>query len=270
MLPGWTFNVAGPEFPGGQQFVTDGSGRIILNGITAGFYTVTEQQQSGWAQTGLLIDGISQPVNATAVVEVKAGVSETDLPLVEVEFGNRAQSTVRVIKVVNDQVGTRNRAGWQFNLAGCGTSINGVTDANGEITWSNLIPAINCAYTVTEVDTEGFTVAPAQAQVVAPGPGETATVTFTNSRIPGETPTPTATPTNTPTPTQTPTNTPEPTETVAGEKTPGPGNISTPIPPDTGSGLMGTGTAGNLLMALIGLMAISGGMALFSLGRKRR
>jgi hypothetical protein len=206
-------------------------------------------------------------------VEVKAGNSPSDWPLVEVEFGNRPPATVRVLKTVVDQVGNRDRSGWHFNLAGCGTSINGVTDANGEITWSNLQPAINCAYTVTETDTEGFSVSPSQAQVVSPGPGETATVSFTNSRIPGETPipTPTNTPTATPTstPTETPTNTPEPTETVAGEKTPGPGSIATPIPPDTGSGFAGAGTAANLMMALLGILAISAGLAIFSLGRKR-
>jgi hypothetical protein len=35
-LSGWTMTVTGPQFPGGQQFVTDGNGQVILPGIFAG------------------------------------------------------------------------------------------------------------------------------------------------------------------------------------------------------------------------------------------
>jgi hypothetical protein len=104
-------------------------------------------------------------------------------------------------------------------------------------------------------------------------------VNVKNTRVPGETPV--TTPTNTPTvtatpetptetpetPTEEPTEEPSPTETVAGEKTPG--VISTPIAPETGTGFRSGGTAGSIGLALLGLVAVTGGMLLLSLGRKR-
>jgi hypothetical protein len=160
-------------------------------------------------------------------------------------------------------------------VAGCGTSINKVTDGTGTAVFSNLAPADSCAYTVTETDTEGFTVSYSPGQVVTPGPGETATVNVKNTRLPGPTPPP-PTPTNTPTATATPEE-PEPTETVAGEKTPGPtetptkepGVISTPIAPETGTGYNSGGAAGSIGLALLGLLAVTGGMTLMAFGRRK-
>jgi hypothetical protein len=105
---------------------------------------------------------------------------------------------------------------------------------------------------------------------------ETPTPTPTNT--PTQTPTPSPTPTNTPTPTptNTPTLTPTPTPTqpstpiddVAGTRTPGP--AQTPIAPSTGTGILGTsGTTASLLMALLGVLAMTGGLGVLALGRKR-
>ncbi len=281
-IEGWDITVKGPEFPSGQLFTTDADGRIVLSGILAGFYQVHEEDPADWYVTGLIVDGVQKTASTTTQAEVKDdSLSDTIDTLVE--FGNRQTASVHVIKVVNDKVGNATREGWVFTLQGCGYFKTAQTDANGEITWSSLIP---CQYLVKEeqANQDGFTTSPSGQQSVNPGPGETAVVTFTNQRVPDTTPetTPTSTPTPTatatpPSPTVTPTNTvepptdtPTPVETVAGEKTPGPGNQSTPIPPNTGNGY-GTGeTSTNLLLIIFGLAAVTAGAAFTSLGRKRR
>jgi hypothetical protein len=121
-------------------------------------------------------------------------------------------------------------------------------------------------------------------------PGQTVVLTFVNIRNTDETPTPTPTPSETPTPTtpttpttSTPTTstttatqppsiietkTPEPTETAAtaGEKTPG---AQTPIAPSAGNGFIGGGTAGTgILLAILGIAALSAGATILAIGRK--
>jgi hypothetical protein len=60
------------------------------------------------------------------------------------------------------------------------------------------------------------------------------------------------------------------TDVVLGEKTPGPGAKSTPIVPGTGSGFSSTSGSMNILLAVFGVFAISGGLAALALGSKRR
>ncbi|MCA9822867.1 MAG: hypothetical protein KC470_09685, partial [Dehalococcoidia bacterium] len=286
-IGGWEVTVTGPQFPGGATFTTESNpndlnfGRIILAGIYSGSYNVTEEDPSGWYVTGLIVDGSGKSPSTTTNVEVMDDSLSSYNDAV-VEFGNRETASVRVTKVVNDQVGNADRSGWVFTLTGCGILKTASTGASGVILWENLVP---CLYTVREAgaNQDGFTTSPSAQQSVRPGPGETAEVTFTNSRLPETTPPPSSTPpTNTPTatpvtPTSTPTeppveptNTPTPVETVAGEKTPGPGNQATPIPPDTGSGLGGGATGSSMLLVILGLAAVTAGAGFVSLGRKRR
>jgi hypothetical protein len=275
----WDVTVTGPEFPGGAVFSTNGDGQIILNGILAGFYNVTEEDPADWFVTGLWVDGVKKNATTTTQAEVKDDSLEETLDTV-VEFGNRRTASVQVVKIVNDQVGNATRAGWVFTLSGCGLFQTDQTDANGVILWEGLKP---CQYLVRETlaDQDGFTTSPSAQQSVTPGAGETAVVTFTNNRVPDPTPSltpPTATPTNTPTatPTNTPatpeataTDTPTPVSTVSGEITPGPGNQATPIPPDTGTGF-GAGDAGsNMLLLIFGMAALTAGACFISLARKR-
>jgi hypothetical protein len=176
--------------------------------------------------------------------------------------------------------------GWSFTLTGCGiTPQVAATGANGKATFSDLPPAVGCSYTVTETVKSGWS-AINPVQVTAPAAaGQTAVLNFTNVKIevctncttivtPTPTPpTPTATPTpKTPAP-ETPTATPEtptqkPTEeATAGARTPGPGQ--TPIAPSTGNGFMGNGPAGmNMLLALVGLLALSLGATILAIGRR--
>ena len=91
------------------------------------------------------------------------------------------------------------------------------------------------------------------------------------------TPTPTAPPptsttvpvTVTTRPTETPTKKPtQPIDKVLGEKTPGASAV-TPIAPSTGSGLFGNnGGNSNFLLAILGIFALSGGLALITFGRR--
>ncbi len=284
-IGGWEFTVTGPQYPGGQTFATiddesdSNYGKVILSGIFAGFYQVHEEDPADWYVTGLIVDGVSKTPSTTTQAEVKDD-SLSDTVDTVVEFGNRQTASVHVVKVVKDQVGHVGRGGWVFTLQGCGFFKTAQTDANGEITWSSLIP---CQYVVREeqANQDGFTTSPSAQQSVTPGPGQTAVVTFTNQRVPETTP---ETPTNTPVPTATPpsptvtptntveppTDTPTPVETAAGEKTPGPGNQATPIPPDTGSGYGPGEASSNLLLVLLGIAAVTAGAGFISLGRKRR
>ncbi|MEO9254981.1 MAG: LPXTG cell wall anchor domain-containing protein, partial [Tepidiformaceae bacterium] len=58
------------------------------------------------------------------------------------------------------------------------------------------------------------------------------------------------------------------TDVVLGEKTPGP--KTTPVAPGTGSGFSSTSSSMNILLAVFGAIAISGGLAALALGNKRR
>jgi hypothetical protein len=290
-VEGWKVTVSGPEYPGGADFFTDAAGRIDFDDILAGAYTVTEAQQGGWYQTGLQLTVAGQDilaiVKASATAEVKDALEEDD-PDTIVRFGNRQLATVIVLKEVDDQAGDRGVSGWHINLAGCGTSINRVTDASGTAVFSNLLPADSCAYTATETDPEGFTVAYPTGQVVAPGPGEISTVNVHNARVPAPTfdapaqaNTPAATPTVTATPEppaatpETPTEEPSPTEAVAGERTPGPvstppaGSLATPIAPEAGSGTHAGGTAASVTLAAFALLIVTAGTLFVALGRER-
>jgi hypothetical protein len=78
-------------------------------------------------------------------------------------------------------------------------------------------------------------------------------------------PTPTTVP-----PTATPVP-PTPVNTVQGERTPGPVSTAagekTPGPPQTGSGLGSRAGSVNILLAVVGLLALSAGLAFVAVGR---
>ncbi|MCA9826115.1 MAG: hypothetical protein KC479_11895, partial [Dehalococcoidia bacterium] len=151
-IGGWEVTVTGPQFPGGATFTTESNpndlnfGRIILAGIYSGSYNVTEEDPSGWYVTGLIVDGSGKSPSTTTNVEVMDDSLSSYNDAV-VEFGNRETASVRVTKVVNDQVGNADRSGWVFTLTGCGILKTASTGASGVILWENLVP---CLYTVRE------------------------------------------------------------------------------------------------------------------------
>jgi len=84
-------------------------------------------------------------------------------------------------------------------------------------------------------------------------------------------PTPTPVPPTVVPPTPTvapPTATPTKVSVVLGEKTPG--AVATPLAPSTGSGPDDGGASTNLFLALIGILSLSGGLALLGYGRRAR
>jgi hypothetical protein len=272
-LEGWTMTVTGPEFPGGASFDTNASGQVILPGIFAGIYTVSEALESGWFNTGRIVDGVVLAPSTSAIAVVADGAEQEEL-VTTVEFGNRQLGSIRVVKIVVDQVGSVTSAGWQFLLTGgCdGVAIGGTTGATGQVTFPNLKPTDNCApYLVTELaaNTNGFSTSPSAAQGATVSSAQETTVTFTNSR--GTTPQPTPpvnpTPTNTVPPTATPTATPV--ETVAGDITPGPGSEATPIAPETGSGASAGAAGMSIALLLMGLAAVTMGAGVLAIARKR-
>ncbi|MCC7186891.1 MAG: THxN family PEP-CTERM protein [Acidobacteria bacterium] len=277
----WTIKVTGP---GGydQTFVLTAAQMPFLVGpLAPGNYTVSELTQAGWKVVGLRVDNGALVANASqTTVAVDGGTNV----LRGVVFYNQPRVNIEVNKT---EISLATPAGapgngWSFTLTGCGIIPQvKATDATGKATFTDLPPAVACSYTVTETVKSGWS-AINPVQVTAPATaGQTAVLGFTNVKIEVcidcrtvETPTPTPTPETptpetptpeTPTP-ETPTKPDEPVDDVEGEKTPGP---QTPIAPSTGNGLMGSGPGGvNMLMALVGLLAISLGSTILALGRK--
>jgi hypothetical protein len=291
-LGGWTISITGTAgaatgFNASEDTVA-GTGAFFL-GIPDGTYTVCETPKANWVVVGSKYNAVNQAgVCRTGVV---VNLDQT----VVVKFYNQPRVNIEVNKT-EISLATPGGApgnGWSFTLTGCGiTPQVAVTGANGKATFSDLPPAVGCTYTVTETVKSSWS-AINPVQVTAPtAAGQTAVLNFTNVKIEvctdcvtivTPTPTPT-TPTVTPEPSETPetpgpsetpetpaitpeTTTPGPTEDTAGARTPGPGQ--TPIAPSTGNGFMGTGAAGaNMLLALVGLLALSLGTTILALGRK--
>lgn len=291
-LADWTITITGTAgaatgFSASEDTVA-GTGAFFL-GIPDGTYTVCETAKAGWAVVGSKYNATNQPgVCRTGVV---VNLDQT----VVVNFYNQPRVNIEVNKT---EISLATPAGapgkdWSFTLTGCGiTPVSATTGTDGKATFSNLPPAVGCSYTVTETVKSGWS-AINPVQVTAPATaGQTAVLSFTNIKIEvctncvtivTPTPTPT-TPTVTPEPSETPetpgpsetpetpsvtpeTTTPGPTEDTAGARTPGPGQ--TPIAPSTGNGFMGSGPGGvNMLLALVGLLALSLGTTILALGRK--
>ena len=51
-LANWSFTVTGPQFPGGQVFLTNASGQIVIPGIKTGTYTIVETNNPGFSVIG--------------------------------------------------------------------------------------------------------------------------------------------------------------------------------------------------------------------------
>jgi uncharacterized repeat protein (TIGR01451 family) len=294
----WTFHVVGPEFPGGADFQTDGNGNLLLPGIKTGTYTVTEASKAGYATVGVVTVDESPVFTASGSTSVSIAFEDTDV----VTFYNQPRGQIRVHKVaINRHNGVPTESlgdedGWTITLtsATCGVSQQGVTDANGNVSFSNL--PICSDYVVAENPNNpaspGFLPAgPVSVTGITPGLTQPLVITFTNEKATNDPPcpncntaqTPTPVPTSTPVPS---TSTPVPpintqvtsasptaspsTTAVAGEKTPGPGG-PTPIAPSTGAGLLDKQVGGmNFMLVLLGLLAVSGGLLFVAVGRKSR
>lgn len=270
-LGGWQFRITGTSgaatgFTATQS--TLGSGTTVFSGIPDGTYTVLEHTQAGWEVIGSDGSGGEDFDEEREGVPVKLDLDS------EVSFYNRQLVTIRVHKTEKFPGGSEaDGEGWDFTLKGCGVNESGSTDGSGEIVWEDLPVADGCSYTIEEDQKGGWRLeSPGSGHAtVSPGAGADIKVEFVNRKLPQCTencePTtrtePTPTPTSPPPP---PTATPTPIETVRGAITPG--LQATPVAPSAGSGLASSGS-GNVLFALLGLVAISGGLVLVTVGRKR-
>ncbi|MEZ4494546.1 MAG: hypothetical protein R3C29_14695 [Dehalococcoidia bacterium] len=290
LLSGWTITITGTGGAAagfGPVSQDTAAGVAAFLGVPDGTYTIQETPKvthtvvgSDW-RVGGLPNGSNTSGGATL-----AGVSVALDQTLNVDFFNQPKGKITVVKVETDNVGGGNFT-WDFALDGCGIHKELSIVGSGSGSFQNLLPCANYLVTETNANSNGFFSTPIGGQGVNLGPGGEETVTFSNVRNPDSTPPPptttvtppTSTPTHTPTvsttptdPTDTPvdpTDTPTPESTVAGEKTPGPGNLATPIAPDSGSGLAGSSTGASIMLLLMGLAAITIGSGFLALGRKR-
>lgn len=292
-LDGWPVTVTGPEFPGGQAFVTGAGGQLVLPGIKTGAYTIVEGSQAGYQSVGVVTDDNGPAFTASTSTGINLDYSDTDV----VTFFNRPLGSILANKttqlLVNGAVDShpQDRSGWRITVTSvaCGVSQAKTTDSSGNALFTGL--PLCSDYVVGEdlsaAPASGYTpVGPASVSGVTPGASTATRVNFINQRVvtfctncttqPTPTPTATATtPPHTPTATSTPsptlpppTVTPSPVSTTAGERTPG--TTPTPIAPSTGAGWTSGAVGGtNLLLVIAGLFAVTGGLIFLSLGRKR-
>ncbi|MCA9825086.1 MAG: VWA domain-containing protein, partial [Dehalococcoidia bacterium] len=292
LLSGWTITITGTGGAAagfGPVSQDTAAGVAAFLGVPDGTYTIQETPKvthtvvgSDW-RVGGLPNGSNTSGGATL-----AGVSVALDQTLNVDFFNQPKGKITVVKVETDNVGGGNFT-WDFALDGCGIHKELSIVGSGSGSFQNLLPCANYLVTETNANSNGFFSTPIGGQGVNLGPGGEETVTFSNVRNPDSTPPPptvtttvtppTSTPTHTPTvsttptdPTDTPvdpTDTPTPESTVAGEKTPGPGNLATPIAPDSGTGIAAGAGGASVLLALLGLAVLTAGAGLMALGRKR-
>lgn len=295
-IPNSEFRLHGIDQDGNWQQMVDVvgiDGTHETHNLIAGWESAYEDiVPSGWEFVASSVDGIW---NSSMYRET---LSPNGRAMVVQFLSRRAPVEITVSKTIYNNAnpaGANGGAGWQFTLSGCGVGpLQGTTGATGTVTWSDLPPAIDCAYTITETSRAGW-IADTITRTVAPFEGgSSVTVTFVNRQFEGctniancgpvttsssPTPTPTATtPTPvdpTPPPTDTtpapaePTETPfVPEETVAGETTAGRGANATPIAPSTGAS--STRTPASLsLLAILGTIFLAAGVTTLLAARRR-
>ena len=290
LLSGWTITITGTggAAAGFGPVSQDTIGGVAnFPGVPDGTYTIQETPKVTHSVVGSVYTVGVAPANPTSGDNQAAGASRAGLSValdetLKVDFFNQPKGKITVVKVETDNVGGGNFI-WDFALDGCGIHKELSIVGSGSGSFQNLLPCANYLVTETNANSNGFFSTPIGGQGVNLGPGGEETVTFNNVRNPGSIPPPPTTtvtpPTDTPTvpttptdPTDTPvdpTDTPTPESTVAGEKTPGPGNLATPIAPDSGTGIAAGAGGASVLLALLGLAVLTAGAGLMALGRKR-
>ena len=157
-LEGWTIyfddNNNGQLDSGERSVVTDADGNYRFGSVTPGTYTVAEELQPGWTQT--------YPSSGTYTLDV-----EEDEAIENIDFGNVLSSPgaiegVKWNDLDKDGVRDNNEPGLEGWTIYLDANNNGefdsgeqstVTDANGEYSFTNLVPG---PYTVAEVQQAGW------------------------------------------------------------------------------------------------------------------
>ncbi|MFZ6035881.1 MAG: SdrD B-like domain-containing protein [Patescibacteria group bacterium] len=164
-LEGWKIILSNGSF-----LYTDEFGYYQFTGLEADTYSLSEDIQDGWVQMA-----------APSDVVVTSGTDSTDN-----NFGNTELSTITATKLIDadgslDSNGDQTvKAGWTVQLWKNGAQFGSdqVTDANGQYTWTNLMPG---TYTVKEVfDSNEFTPLTETEFLVEITSGDAESVTFIN------------------------------------------------------------------------------------------
>ena len=148
-LPGWEFTVTGLLGYNSGTLTTDASGFIVLTGLAADTYTVTETVQVDWETT-------------TTNPQVVAAGGEDEGVLLY--FGNMqlGQGILTIFKfndldgdgIYEPLDGETPLSGWDFDITGLNYDESRTTDGTGLIILTGLLPG---DYTVTEVTQFGWT-----------------------------------------------------------------------------------------------------------------
>lgn len=144
-LSGWSIVL----MPGNDTTTTDGNGAYTFPGLSAGSYTISEVQQSGWTQTAP-----SEPTSHSVTIEAGQSITGKD-------FGNFQLGSISGIKFQdNDGDGTRDEgenglAGWSITLSNDGGTVaTTTTGENGSYQFTGVGAG---TYTVLEVNQTGWT-----------------------------------------------------------------------------------------------------------------
>ena len=138
-IPGWGVNATGPE---DIDVTTSGDGSFLLDMLTPGTYTITEEQRPGWNQ--------SEPAMGAYTITVVSG------EVVEgVEFGNWRPVSISGRKyhdvgVDGSGAGDTSLAGWDIRLD---DGSSDVTGGDGDYWFEDLTPG---TYTVSELLQDGW------------------------------------------------------------------------------------------------------------------
>lgn len=186
---GFAFAVAGPN--GFASTLTTGAnGTVTFANLGAGNYTVTEAPRSGFTYVASAVDGV--PVANGQAFPVAAAQSR------QVVFQNRqgtATGTVAITKQIVDASGNivanANRGGIAFSITCGGQTLNGTTDANGNITINN-VPAGSCqlneavgsGFTFVSATPQGGTAVTTNPGAITVTSGQTLNLVVTNRQAP--------------------------------------------------------------------------------------
>jgi hypothetical protein len=170
-LQSWNFTVAGGPTPTPGLYSTDGNGLITISTLIPGAYTVTETVQPGWAVT------TDDPQTGTLPADGGKRLN----------FGNRQQTlpppvppgTLEIFKfndlngngVYDPAMGETPLANWEFHTTGASYDQTNMTDGDGLIALTDLVPG---GYNVTETVRAAWTVTTANPQTgtVSDGSGK--------------------------------------------------------------------------------------------------